>query len=103
MRAEQHAANGMRAEPTPCLSQLVWVGDTLADTAGVRAAIPMGRVDDVSGCVVFLAPRLSSYVTGTTLHPDGGTYASSGWFNWRGQGWANHVPAGMLERDEAQG
>ncbi|MDH6484103.1 SDR family oxidoreductase [Streptomyces sp. SAI-127] len=92
--------------PTPRLSQLASAGGVLADTAGVRAAIPMGRVgqvDDVSGCVVFLASRLSSYVTGTTLHPDGGTYASSGWFNWPGQGWANHVPAGLLERDEPQG
>lgn len=96
----------MRAAPTPRLSQLASVGDVLADTAGVRAAIPMGRlgqVDDVSGCVVFLASRLSSYVIGTTLHPDDGTYASSGWFNWPGQGWANHVPAGLLERDEPQG
>jgi hypothetical protein len=38
-----------------------------------------------------------------TLHPDGGTYASSGRFSWPGQGWANHVPAGLLERDEPQG
>ena len=57
--------------------------------------IPMGRageVTEVSSCVVFLASGLSAYVTGTTLHPDGGTYASSGWFNWPGSGWGNFVP-----------
>lgn len=66
---------------------------------GLQAAIPMGRagrVADVSGCAVFLASALSSFVTGTTLHPDGGTFASSGWFNWPGSGWANHVPGDLL-------
>jgi hypothetical protein len=46
--------------------------------------------------VVFLASDLSAYVTGTTLHPDGGTYASSGWFNWPDTGWGNNVPAPVL-------
>jgi NAD(P)-dependent dehydrogenase (short-subunit alcohol dehydrogenase family) len=68
--------------------------------AGQRVAIPMGQlpaVTDISGCAVFLASGLSRFVTGTTLHPDGGTYAASGWFNWPGEGWANHVPARLLE------
>jgi hypothetical protein len=56
-----------------------------------------GRVTEVSGCVVFLASQLSSYVTGTTLHPDGGTYASSGWFNWPGSGWSNFPPSRLVE------
>jgi hypothetical protein len=63
-------------------------------------AIPMGRVGlatDISHCVVFLASQLSSFITGTTLHPDGGTLASSGWFNWPEAGWANHVPSRLLE------
>jgi 3-oxoacyl-[acyl-carrier protein] reductase len=62
---------------------------------GARISIPMargGQLTDVSGCVVFLASGLSSYLTGTTLHPDGGTYASSGWFNWPEVGWRNGVP-----------
>ena len=41
----------------------------------------------MSGCVVFLASNLSEYVTGMTLHPDGGTPASSGWFSWPESGW----------------
>ena len=51
---------------------------------------------DVSGCVVFLASDLAGYVTGTTLHPDGGTLASSGWFNWPGSGW-DMVPRRVVE------
>jgi alkanesulfonate monooxygenase SsuD/methylene tetrahydromethanopterin reductase-like flavin-dependent oxidoreductase (luciferase family) len=47
---------------------------------------------------VFLASGLSSYVTGCTLHPDGGTHASAGWFNWPGTGWANHAPLAALDR-----
>jgi len=66
----------------------------------ISVGIPMARVGvptDVSGCVVFLASGLSSYVTGTTLHPDGGTFASSGWFNWPDTGWANFPSVDLIE------
>jgi 3-oxoacyl-[acyl-carrier protein] reductase len=46
--------------------------------------VPMGRaghVDDLAGAAVFLAGDLSTYVTGQTLHIDGGTQASSGWYH----------------------
>ncbi|MEY2588308.1 MAG: 3-oxoacyl-[acyl-carrier protein] reductase [Acidimicrobiaceae bacterium] len=58
-------------------------------------AIPMGRVgtyDDIGGCALFLASDLSRFVTGQTLHPDGGALASSGWFNWPDAGWRNTPP-----------
>ncbi|OHV33252.1 short-chain dehydrogenase [Parafrankia colletiae] len=86
--------------PTPNMQKMSGGGDNAYSTpVGVRVGIPMGRpgdVTDVSGCVVFLASALSTYVTGTTLHPDGGTYASSGWLNWPGVGWSNHAPAHVL-------
>jgi len=44
--------------------------------------VPLGRaghVDEMAGAAVFLAGALSSYVTGQTIHVDGGTQASSGW------------------------
>jgi hypothetical protein len=51
-----------------------------------------GTYEDIGGCVLFLASDLSRYVTGQTLHPDGGALASSGWFNWPGIGWRNTPP-----------
>ncbi len=46
--------------------------------------IPMGRpghVDEMAGAAVFLAGRMASYITGQTIHVDGGTQASSGWYH----------------------
>lgn len=86
--------------PTPGLLRLA-DGAAGPSPEVVRAAIPMGRagdVRDVSHCVVFLASALASYVTGSTLHPDGGTWASSGWLNWPGSGWSNFPPASLLDQ-----
>ena len=48
----------------------------------VSAQTPLpgpGRADDVAGAAVFLASDLSRFVTGTTLHVDGGGFAAGGW------------------------
>ena len=50
---------------------------TQAQTAALLAQIPLGRlgaVDDVAAAVVFLASPQASYITGTTLHVNGGMY-----------------------------
>ncbi|MGV0794290.1 SDR family NAD(P)-dependent oxidoreductase [Mycolicibacterium sp. XJ1819] len=54
--------------------------ETRSAAAGM---IPMGRVghvDEIAGAAVFLASGMSSYITGQTIHVDGGTQASSGWY-----------------------
>lgn len=46
--------------------------------------VPMGRTGDVAdlaGAAVFLASDLGGYVTGQTIHVDGGTQASGGWYH----------------------
>jgi NAD(P)-dependent dehydrogenase (short-subunit alcohol dehydrogenase family) len=45
--------------------------------------VPLGRAgepDDIAGAAVFLASALGRYVTGVTLHVDGGTHAAGGWY-----------------------
>ncbi|MGC7101513.1 SDR family NAD(P)-dependent oxidoreductase [Amycolatopsis lurida] len=98
------AADGIRVNnvapdyaPTP--NMVRYLGGDGSDGPGVRVAIPMGRAGlatDVSGCVVFLASGLSAYVTGTTLHPDGGTFAASGWLHWPGTGWSSQPPPDVV-------
>ena len=64
-------------------------------TEGLRAMLPDGAIDryrdlvplgraaepaDIAGPAVFLASDLAGYVTGITLHVDGGTHAAGGWY-----------------------
>jgi NAD(P)-dependent dehydrogenase (short-subunit alcohol dehydrogenase family) len=62
----------------------------LAQLAGERAVmgmgniVPLGRpghVDEIASVAVFLASDMSAYLTGQTLHVDGGTHAASGWYH----------------------
>lgn len=53
-----------------------------AALAGVRNVVPLGRpgdVDEIASAAVFLASEMSSYITGQTIHVDGGTHAAAGW------------------------
>ena len=58
--------------PTPGIG---WMEDATPRTPLGR----LGQVDDVAGAVAFLAGDLSSFVTGATIHVDGGNWAAGGW------------------------
>lgn len=64
-------------------------------TEGIRSLVPessishlgqmvpmqrVGEVDEVAGAAVFLASSMASYITGQTIHVDGGTHAAGGWY-----------------------
>jgi len=68
-------------------------GDSLTIPLGRK-----GRLEDIGNCVLFLASDLSSYVTGTTLHPDGGALAASGWMHWPDEGFTARPPDWVLDR-----
>ncbi len=54
--------------------------------------MPLGRFgtpEDAAGCAVFLASDLSSWMSGTTLHLDGGALAAGGFYRVPGGGWTN--------------
>jgi 3-oxoacyl-[acyl-carrier protein] reductase len=49
------------------------------DDYGAKLALGWGAPDDMVGAVVFLASPAASYITGTTIHVDGGSDAARGW------------------------
>jgi len=53
-------------------------------TARFGYTVPMGRaghVDEMARAAVFLASEMASYITGQTIHVDGGTSAAAGWYH----------------------
>ncbi len=85
--------------PTENAAKFTWgqrAGENLLED---RIIIPLARKGtgrDLSGCVLFLASDLSAYVTGTTLHVDGGTLAAAGWMRWP-DGYDNMIPQPVID------
>ncbi|KVQ44173.1 short-chain dehydrogenase [Burkholderia territorii] len=54
--------------------------------------IPLGRfgaAGDIAGAALFLASPLAAWITGTTLHVDGGALAAAGWYRDPNGFWTN--------------
>lgn len=69
-----------------------WLDDD--DRARIPTWVPLGRLGeprDPAGVALFLASDLAAFVTGTTIHCDGGTWAAGGWYRsgHDGRGWTN--------------
>jgi NAD(P)-dependent dehydrogenase (short-subunit alcohol dehydrogenase family) len=67
---------------------------------GIQRYLPLGREGtpaEFGRAVAFLCSPLASYVTGTEMHLDGGTFASSGWVRAKDGGWS------LWGADEAMG
>lgn len=68
-----------------------WVQPTAKQAEATARRIPLGRAGIDTECgnaAVFLSSSMSSYVTGTVIPVDGGTWASSGWVRTKAGKWA---------------
>ena len=78
--AKELAPDGIRVNSiAPSWIETDIVGDLMTDEIQERivAGVPLGRagqVEDVAGVALFLASKLSAYVTGTTIDVNGGSY-----------------------------
>ncbi len=73
---------GLRGNISGPVDESTWIHPSAAQDAATARRLPLGRtgVDHECGSVaVFLASRMSSYVTGAVIPVDGGAWASSGW------------------------
>jgi NAD(P)-dependent dehydrogenase (short-subunit alcohol dehydrogenase family) len=97
--------------PTPGTAKILssrprfeWQDPDRVDDLSAAASemyVPLSRIgttEEVANAVLFLASDLSSYTTGTTLHLDGGTWASSGWLRWPEDGFFVRPTPWALER-----
>ena len=84
--AVELAPHGIRVNAVaPDITATEGILERAGDDAPRRWAdlVPLGRsgtVAEVAGVVAFLASDLAAYVTGETIHVDGGTAAASGWY-----------------------
>jgi 2-hydroxycyclohexanecarboxyl-CoA dehydrogenase len=67
-----------------------WLSDE--QRAMVPQWVPVGRLgtsEDIAAVILFLASDLAAFVTGTTVHADGGSLAAGGWFRTDTGAWTN--------------
>jgi 3-oxoacyl-[acyl-carrier protein] reductase len=73
--------------PTPGDAGLIEDSQAMSSTEFDPTPWPeRGDADDVAAAVVWLAGPMSRFVSGSTVHVDGGTFAASGWRRRSGDG-----------------
>jgi NAD(P)-dependent dehydrogenase (short-subunit alcohol dehydrogenase family) len=77
IRVNAIAPDAIHTPGDESLGQAATQGDP--ESYGLKVPLDWGEADDCAGAAVYLASNLGKWVTGTTLHVDGGAYASSGW------------------------
>jgi len=86
---------GRRGNRSGPVDLSTWIQQTPEQDAAYARLIPLGYEGSEAECgwaAVFLASKLSGYVTGVTLPVDGGTWASGGWLKSRdGDVWELNV------------
>jgi 3-oxoacyl-[acyl-carrier protein] reductase len=80
---------GDRRVRVNCIAPDVIPTPGIGGDVAVKTPLPVaGHVDDVAGAVIFLASDLGRFVTGTTIHVDGGNLAAGGWGRAGDGSWA---------------
>jgi len=77
IRVNAIAPDAIRTPGDAAISESAAQGDPMA--YGRKVPLDWGEADDCAGAAVYLASSLSKWVTGSVLHVDGGSFASSGW------------------------
>ena len=81
---------GLRGNPPGPVDPSKWIASTPEHEDMMARRIPLGRPGIDTECgntAVFLSSPMSSYITGTVIPVDGGTWASSGWSRNRAGKW----------------
>lgn len=97
--AVELAPHGIRVN---AIAPDITVTEGLLDLSGgelpesLSHAVPLGRlgtVDEIASAAVFLASGMAGYITGQTIHVDGGTHAAAGWYHDPATGQPRFGPA----------
>jgi 3-oxoacyl-[acyl-carrier protein] reductase len=76
-----------------CIAPDVIPTPGIGDEFGIHTPLPVaGHVDDIGAAAVFLASDMSRFITGTTVHVDGGNWVAGGWHRRADGTYMTHTP-----------